>query len=197
VTVTLDELVFVEATWLVATTVQAAALGGAVYTPAAVIVPQEGSTILHVTAVFVVFVTVAAKVSVPPATTVAVAGATAIATGAGAAVTVTLDELVFVESATLVATTVQAAALGGAVYTPAAVIVPQEGSTILHVTAVFVVFVTVAAKVSVPPAATVAVAGATAIATGAVTITVLWCRELGFERLVARTWKVPDVCGAV
>jgi hypothetical protein len=51
-----------------------------------------------------------------------------------AAVTVTLLEVNLVASATLVAVTVSVPALAGAVYTPAAVIVP---SSAFHVTAVF------------------------------------------------------------
>jgi hypothetical protein len=79
----------------------------------------------------------------------------------GAAFTVTVADADFVGSATLVAVTVAAPAFAGAVYNPAAEIVPFE---VLHVTAVFVVLpCTIAVNGIVPPDTTLAVVGETEI----------------------------------
>jgi hypothetical protein len=198
VTVTVAVARRVVSAWLVATTLQVPAAAGAVYTPAWVIVPQEVPPTDQVTALLVVLVTVAVKVIVPPAATDGVVGAIDTAMAGGGAVTVTVAVARRVVSAWLVATTLQVPAAAGAVYTPAWVIVPQEVPPTDQVTALLVVLVTVAVKVIVPPAATDGVVGAidTAIG-GAATVTVLSPMASGSTALVARTWNVPGVAGAV
>lgn len=183
VTVTDDDLVI--SAFAVAVTVTCAGFGtaaGAVNRPLAEMAPQvapEQPTPLrlHVTAVFVVPVTVAVNCCVFPATTCAVVGETLTATGGRM---VTDADAVFVLSAAEVATTVTSAGLGtvpGAVYKPLAEIVPQPAPEQpapcrLHVTAVFVVLVTVAVNCCVFPATTFAVVGEILTITGRRTVTV-------------------------
>jgi hypothetical protein len=161
VTVTLDVSDLLPSATLVAVTVSVPAFAGAVYTPPAVIVPSNAR---HVTALSVVVpATVAANVSLPLTATVTAPGVTVtdvtVGVGAGAAVTVTLDVSDWLGSATLVAVTLSTPALAGAVYCPAAVIVPNNA---FHVTALFVVVpATVAKNVTFPLATTAVVAGVT------------------------------------
>ena len=117
---------------------------GAVYRPTAVMLPTTGVSD-HVTALLLVLVTAAEKVWVCDCVKVTLAGATVTPTG-GFRVTVT--EADFVESATLVAVTITVWGTlieAGAVYRPAALMLPRAGLTD-HVTAVLPVLVTVAEK---------------------------------------------------
>lgn len=122
----------------------------------------------QVTDVFVLFVTVAENCLVRPVTMVAVFGLTATVI-AGGAVTVTVAAPVFVVSACEVAVTVTVPPVGtldGAVYKPDALMVPMlaalaEVLLTCHVTALFVVPVTVAVNCCVWSVCTLAVAGAT------------------------------------
>src|ERR1039458_6185974 len=117
---------------------------GAVYRPAAVMLPRAG-LIDQVTAQLLVLVTAAEKVWVCDCVKVTLAGATVTPIG-GFRVTVT--EADFVESATLVAVTITVWELeieAGAAYRPAAVMLPTTG-LIDQVTAVLPVLVTVAVQ---------------------------------------------------
>src|SRR4029079_17820076 len=120
-------------------------VAGAVYSPAASIVPTPvAGVIAHVTAVFAALATVAENCCVCPPYSVAVGGATVTDTG-GLNVTVAVP--VFVPSATLVAVIVTdccVETVAGAVYNPAALIVPTPAGAIAHVTAVFAALATVA-----------------------------------------------------
>ena len=132
---------------LVAVTVtvwEAAIEAGAVYRPATVMLPTRGLSD-HVTAVLPVLVTVAEKVWAWDCVKVTLAGVTVTPTD-GLRVTVALADLVGL--ATLVAVTVTNWELvieAGAVYRPAAVMLPTSG-LIDQVTAVLSVLVTVAEK---------------------------------------------------
>lgn len=128
----------------------------------------------------------------------------------GAAVTVTLAAPDLLVSATLVAVTVSVPAFAGAVYWPAAVIVP---SAAFQVTALLVVEpATLAVKGKVPPATEEAVAGdtVTEVTAGvdggldgglfvgaAVTVIVAWPTLVGSATLDAVTIDVPALAGAV
>ena len=117
---------------------------GAVYRPAAVMLPATG-LIDHVTAVLPLLVTVAVKLWVWDCVKVALAGATVTCTG-GVRVTVAAAD--FVGLATLVAFTVTVWELeieAGAVYRPTALMLPTTG-LIDQVTAVLPLLVTVAVK---------------------------------------------------
>jgi hypothetical protein len=131
---------------------------GAVYAPVVeLIVPQapvteEPQLILQVTAMGLPL-TVAVNVCCPPAGSVTVEGVTArAAVGVDGAVTVTPALAVFVVSAWAIALTVTVAGVGttfGAVYTPVVeikptVVVPPATPFTCQVTAVLVLFVTVA-----------------------------------------------------
>jgi hypothetical protein len=133
---------------------------GAVYSPVAEIVPivELPPTVpltLHVTDVFVEFATVAVNCCAAAGATVTLDGATLTVTGGGAGgETVTVAEPMAVGLAALVACTVTVAGLGiaaGAVYNPEAEIVPTVAlppatPPTLHVTAVLLELVTVAAN---------------------------------------------------
>jgi hypothetical protein len=133
---------------------------GAVYSPVAEIVPivELPPTVpltLHVTDVFVEFTTVAVNCCAAAGATVTLDGATLTVTGGGAGgETVTVAEPMAVGLAALVACTVTVAGLGiaaGAVYNPEAEIVPTVAlppatPPTLHVTAVLLELVTVAAN---------------------------------------------------
>src|SRR6266853_794790 len=181
VTVTWAEADFVASAWDTAVTVTVAGFGttaGAVYRPALDIVPTVGlppvtPLTCQVTAVLLVFCTVAANCCVLPAPTVADTGEIVTLTTAGG-VTVTWAEADFVASAWDTAVTVTVAGFGttaGAVYRPALDIVPTVGlppvtPLTCQVTAVLLVFCTVAANCCVPPAPTVADTGEIATLTG-------------------------------
>src|ERR1039458_1274370 len=118
---------------------------GAVYRPAAVMLPRAG-LIDQVTAQLLVLVTAAEKVWVCDCVKVTLAGATVTPTGG---FRITVAEADFVESATLVAVTMTVWELeieAGAAYRPAEEIVPTDGLSD-QVTAVLPVLVTVAEKV--------------------------------------------------
>jgi len=131
----------------------------AVKRPAVEIVPPVA---VHVTAVLLLPVTVAVNCCVPPVSTVAVVGATVRET-VGAEFTVTAAVADLVMSATEVAFTEKLPAVAPAVKRPAVEIVPPVA---VHVTAVFVLPVTVAVNCWVPPVRTVAVVGETVTPTG-------------------------------
>jgi hypothetical protein len=157
--------VFVVSAALVAVTVTVCVevmLEGAVYRPAVDIVPTFGVSD-QVTAVFVVPLTVAVNCRVWELVKVALAGLTDTETPPAGGLSVTVAVPVFVVSAALVAVTVTVCVevmLEGAVYRPAAEIVPTFGVSD-HVTAVFVVPVTVAVNCCVWELDRVAVAGLT------------------------------------
>jgi hypothetical protein len=152
--------------------------------------------------------TVAEKCSVPPVDADADDGEmlTPVTVGAGGggvgAFTVTLVVSDLLGSATLVAVTVSVPAFDGAVYCPAAVIVPR---TAFHVTALLVVVpATLAVNVSVPLVDDEAAAGDTVtdVTVGAgggaaVTVTLAVSDLLGSAELVAVTVSVPALTGAV
>src|SRR5882757_4772451 len=199
VMVTCAEADFVGSAWDTAATVTMAGFGttaGAVYRPALDIVPTVGlppvtPLTCQVTAVLLVFCTVAANCCVPPAPTVADTGEIVTLTTAGG-VTVTWAEADFVGSAWDTAATVTMAGFGttaGAVYRPALDIVPTVGlppvtPLTCQVTAVLLVFCTVAANCCVPPAPTVADTGEIVTLTTAGGVTVTWA-EADF---VASAW---------
>jgi hypothetical protein len=127
----------------------------------------------HVTAVLLVFCTVAENCCVPPAATVADVGEIVTLT-ALAAVIVTGAEADFVVSAWDTAVTVTVAGLGtaaGPVYKPEPEIVPTVALPPItpftcHVTAVLLVFCTVAENCCVRPAVTIAEVGEIVTPTG-------------------------------
>jgi hypothetical protein len=159
---------------LVAVTVSVPAAPGAVYTPLDVMVP---SFACQVTALFVVPDTVAANVTVAFAATEVVAGATftaVVGLGAGGALVVTTicADADSAGSAMLVAVTVSVPAALGAVYTPAAVILPSFACQVTFLSDV--VPATVAANVSLALTLVDADAGVTATAvTGAAELATL------------------------
>jgi len=172
------------------------------------------SAAFHATALLVVVpLTLAVNGSVPPVTDDAVAGdtVTPVTVGlgdgllVGAAVTAIVAEPTFVGSATLVAVTTDVPAAAGAVYTPAAEILPVEAC---HVTARFVVVpLTTAENESVPPAAVDALPGVIAtevtpdplggLIGAARTVTTADADLVGSATLVAVTVPVPADVGAV
>ncbi len=122
---------------------------------------------------------------------------------AGGACTESVAVAVTVGSATLVATTwIPPNVPSGAVYSPELVIDPPiDPSRIDHVTAVLVVPVTVETKESDAPWITTAYGGEMVMhrdgaAHGAM-VTVASASTLGSATLVAITWNVPTVLGAV
>ena len=123
------------------------------------IVPQVS---IYVTVVGVTPVTVPVNCCVAPVVRLALVGLIVIF-GVDCACTVTDAEADLVVSARLVAVTVQLAALDGAVYNPAEVIVPQVS---VQLTFVFVVPVTVAVNCCVPFVSNEIAAGVTPIPTG-------------------------------
>lgn len=157
-------------------------------------------------------VTFAVNGSVPPAVDEAVAGNTltpvTVELGGGlfvgAAVTAIVAIPTLVGSATLVAVTTEVPADAGAVYTPAAEMLPVEAC---HVTARLVVVpLTTAANESVLPVAVDAVAGVIATdvtpdplgtLVGALTVTTAEADFVGSATLVAVTVPVPADAGAV
>ncbi|HLK05298.1 MAG TPA: hypothetical protein VKT53_12730 [Candidatus Acidoferrum sp.] len=174
-TVTLVESDFAASACEIAATliVVVGTAAGAVYRPPALIVPVAAPPPVtpftcHVTAVLVVFVTVAVNCSVLLTCTEGVFGLMATPTGGGA-VTVTVAFPVLVVSACEVAVTVTVPPVGtfaGAVYRPVALIVPMlaapaDGLLICHVTAVFAVPVTVAVNCCVLPVCTLGIGGVT------------------------------------
>jgi len=165
-------------------TVPLGTAAGAVYKPAALIVPTVPlppvvPLTCQVTAVFAVFVSVAVNCCVKLTCTEGVFGLTATVI-AGGAVTLTVAAPVFVASACEVAVTVTVPPVGtlvGAVYKPDALMVPMLAAPAdvlltCHVTAVFVVPVTVAANCCVWLVCTLAVAGATWTEIGATSLLV-------------------------
>jgi hypothetical protein len=123
---------------LVAVTIEVPAVVGALYTPAVEMLPLDAC---HVTALSVVVpITLAVNVSVPPVVVDALAGdtVTAVTVGlgsglfVGAALTAIVAVPALLGSATLVAVTTEVPAVAGAVYTPAADMLPLE---VCHVTA--------------------------------------------------------------
>ena len=157
---------------------------GAVYNPVVEIVPTVAFPPItpftcQVTAVLLVFVTVAVNCCVRLMATLTDFGAT-VTLIPGATNIVTVADPDLVESATETAVIVTAAGLGataGAVYSPVVEMVPTVAFPpftpfTCHVTAVFEVFVTVAVNCCVKPVTTVAVLGLTATETGGVIVTV-------------------------
>ena len=117
------------------------------YKPAEVMVPPVAD---HVTALFVVPVTVAVNCCVPPVSTEAEVGEMVIET-TGVALTVTAAEADLVGSATLVAVTLYVPEVEGAVYRPLAKTVPPVAD---QIKALFMVPLTVAVNCWVCPACT-------------------------------------------
>src|SRR5438067_2474240 len=117
----------------------------------------------HVTAVFVLPVTVAVNCCVPPVCSDAEFGLMLTATGGGGPVTVTLADADFVLSATLVAVTLYVPAVAGAVYRPLLETVPPLAD---QATAIFVVPVTAAVNCWTPPVCNEAEVGLMLTATG-------------------------------
>jgi hypothetical protein len=127
--------------------VQKDAVAGAVYSPFELMVPQLAD---HVTAVFVLPVTVEVNCSVVPALTESEVGLMVTTTGSGGgAVTITLAEAESAGFTTLVAVTAQEVVIAGAVYKPLELMLPQDAD---QVTEVFVLPVTVEANCSVASA---------------------------------------------
>jgi hypothetical protein len=178
------------------------------------IVPKAA---FHVTALLLVEpCTLAENVSVPPVIDEAGEGKTVTEVtegpgfvGVGVAVTVIVAAADFVLSATLVAVTTSVPVFLGAVYTPAAVIVP---SAALHVTALSDAEPrTVALKDCVPPVATEALAGVIVTnvtaapppgggalgVEAAATVTTADADFVGSATLVAVTIPLAAVAGAV
>src|SRR6267143_4024145 len=112
---------------------------------------------------------------------------------------------IFDASATLVAPTWYVPTVAGAVYRPEESTVPPPSSCTDHVTAVdcpLPIPVTVAVNVTVPPGCADATLGETETAIGngignGSTVTVAASFFEGFATLVATTWYVPAVAGAV
>jgi hypothetical protein len=160
-------------------------VAGAVYRPVAeivptVVLPPAVPFTLQVTAVFVEFATVAVNCVDPEGATVTLAGDTLTVTGGGAGgCTVTVAVPTADGLAALVACTVTVAGLGiaaGALYIPEAETVPTvEFPPVtpftLHVTAVFVEFVTVALNWRVCVTGTDALDGDTLTITGGADVT--------------------------
>src|SRR6266480_2777062 len=181
VMVTCAEADFVGSAWDTAVTVTVAGFGttaGAVYRPELDIVPTVAlppvtPLTCQVTAVLLVFCTVAVNCCVPPAPTVAATGEIVTRTTA-VGVMVTCAEADFVGSAWDTAVTVTMAGFGttvGAVYRPEFDIVPTVAlppvtPLTCQVTAVLLVFCTVAVNCCVPPAPTVAATGEIVTRTG-------------------------------
>ena len=155
---------FVVSAMLVAVTITVCALvtfAGAVYSPVALMLsPPEEPLIAHVTAVFVVLLTVAVNCCVAPAASVTAAGVTTTATGG---ISVTVAVAVFVVSDVVFAVMVTVCwvvIVDGAVYRPASLIVPPplDGLT-LHVTPVVQPFATAAVNCCVCPPYSIAALG--------------------------------------
>src|SRR6185369_430400 len=144
---------FVESTKLVAVTVTvccALMTAGAVYSPAAEIVPAPAGVTDHVTRLSPLFNRVGVNCWVSPEESVTVRGA--MLTDRGTRLTVTVP--VFVGSATLAAVSVTVccvAITAGAVYEPEAVMVPAPAGDMDQVTAVLAALVTVASNSFVWP----------------------------------------------
>jgi multidrug efflux pump subunit AcrB len=128
-----------------------ATVAGAVYSPAVEIVPVPAGLMDHVTAVLLVFVTVAENCCVWLAYKLAVVGVRLTAIGG---IKVTVAEAAEVPFCWLVAVTVTGCfvvMLAGAVYSPVALMLPVPAGLIDHVTAVLLLFVTVAENCCVWP----------------------------------------------
>ncbi len=196
VTVTVACAVLVLSALLVAVTAQLPAVVGAVnVTGFAVVLESFPQLALQATEVLVVWPTVAENTCAPLVFKLAVAGATEMVTGA---VTVTVALALFIISALLCAVTVQLPADAGAVnITGFDVALDTNPQLAVHVTAVFAVLVTVAAKACVPLVSKFAGAGVTAMATGAFTVTVAWAVFVLSALLDAVTVHVPAVAGTV
>lgn len=180
VTVTVVESDFEESAWEIAATVivPLGTVAGALYEPLALIVPVAAAPPVtpftcQITAVFVVFVTVATNCCVNPTCTAGDLGLIATLMAAGA-VTVTVAAPAFVVSACEIAVTVTVPPVGtfaGAVYKPDELIVPMLAAPAdvlltCQVTAALDVPVTVAVNCFVWPVSTLAVAGDTDTTTG-------------------------------
>src|SRR6266513_2927619 len=179
---------------------------GAVYRPELDIVPTVAlppvtPLTCQVTAVLLVFCTVAVKCRVPPAPTVADTGEIVTLTTA-AGVMVTCAEADFVGSAWDTAATVTMAGFGttaGAVYRPELDIVPTVAlppvtPLTCQVTAVLLVFSTVAVNCCVPPAPTVADTGEIVTRTTAAGVMVT-CAEPDFVGSAWDTAATVTVAG--
>jgi hypothetical protein len=168
---------------------------GAVYKPVASTLPTPAGVTDHVTAVLLLNVTVAVNCCVCPPESVAVVGATLTGAEGPEGTSVTVAEPDWVESAWLVAIIVTvwvAATVAGAVYTPVVLLMvpaPVAG-LIVQVTAVLLVFKTVAVKVCVCPPFSVAVVGVTLTEIGGDKVTVAEPDALLFAWLVAVTVTV-------
>src|SRR2546423_886466 len=209
VMVTCAEADFVGSAWHTAATVTVAGSGttaGAVYTPELDIVPTVElppvtPLTCQVTAVLLVFCTVAVNCCVPPAPTVADTGEIVTLTTA-VGVMVTCAEADFVGSACDTAVTATVAGFGttaGAVYRPELDIVPTVALPPLtpltcQVTAVLLVFCTVAVNCCVPPAPTVADTGEIVTRTTAVGVMVT-CAEADFVGSACDTAVTVTVAG--
>jgi hypothetical protein len=162
-------------------------LAGAVYNPAALIVPAPDEGLIdHVTAVLLVFETVAVNCWVWLAYKVAVVGDTATEI-AGSKSIVAVAVLAVLTTLVAVSVTVcRAAMVAGTVYNPLELTVPApDDGLINHVTAVLVAFVTVAVNCCVCPPYNVAVAGATETEIGGSRTTVAVAVAAVLDALVA------------
>jgi hypothetical protein len=170
---------------------------GAVYQPLCVTLPVPAGVTVQTTAWFAVLSTVAANCCDSPGYTVALNGLTWTAI---ANCTVTVAEALFDGSATLVAVIVTVGCAGddGAVYRPAAVMVPMPDGLRDHVTAVLPAFVTVAENCWVPPAGTDTAVGAT-VTPGEASVITAEADLVASATLVAFTKTVcpAGVAGAV
>src|SRR5204863_109664 len=209
VMVTCAEPDFVGSAWDTAATVTVAGFGttaGAVYRPELDIVPTVAlppvtPLTCHVTAVLLVFCTVAVNCCVPPAPTVAYTGEIVTLTPASFP-TRRSSDLDFVGSAWDTAVTVTMAGFGttaGAVYRPELDMVPtvvlsRVTALTCQVTAVLLVFCTVAVNCCVPPAPTVADTGEIVTLTTAVGVMVT-CAEADFVGSACDTAVTVTVAG--
>src|SRR5271157_145682 len=155
-----------------------AIVAGAVYSPAWLIVPTPVGLIVHVTAVLLLLLTLAVNCCACPLSSVALAGVTLTDTGrvAAAGTRVIVAEADLVGSAWLVAVIVTVCCkptAAGAVYNPAALIVPTPAGMAVQVTAVLLVLATLAVNCCVwPPLESVTLAGVTLKDTGGMRVTV-------------------------
>jgi hypothetical protein len=176
------------------TTCWAAITSGAVYKPVALMVPVPAGLSAQTTPVFVDPVTEAVNCCVAPCDNVTLAGDRERLSGG---FNVTVAVAVLVPSAALVAVTVTVCCvetLAGAVYKPAALIVPAPVGLIVHVTVVFEDPVTVGVNCWVAPWDSDTVEGVTDTLTGGFNVTVAVAVLVPSAALVAVT---VTVCCAV
>lgn len=189
------------------TVLTAGITAGAVYSPDVVTLPVAAVPLVtpftdQVTVVLVLPVTVATKARLDPSGRDSVVGVTEMVIGGGGGTRVTAacaDLAGFTTEVARITTAVDAGMTVGPVYTPPDVILPVAAEPPFtpftdQVTAVFVLPVTVAAKVRLAPRATVADTGATATTTGgggAETVITAWANTVCRANEVARIVTIP------